>query len=79
MDDMTIITKTVTEARWMLQDLGHMIAWARMQFKPVKSRSLAMKRGRVQNKVKFKIGTYHPNSDREASEELGKVVHGHAQ
>ena len=55
MDDMTILAKSDTEGRWMLEDLEEMIDWARMEFKPAKSRSLVVKRGKLQKHVKFKI------------------------
>ena len=55
MDDMTITCKTVVEARWTLEKLGEMITWARMKFKPAKSRSLVLKSGKLTNRYKFKI------------------------
>ena len=55
MDDMTITCKTVVEARWTLEELGEMITWARMKFKPAKSRSLVLKSGKLTNRYKFKI------------------------
>ncbi|XP_063448172.1 uncharacterized protein LOC134727719 [Mytilus trossulus] len=55
MDDMTISTKTVIEARWTLQELDKMITWARMKVKPSKSRSLVVKNGKVKEE-RFKIG-----------------------
>ncbi|CAC5423518.1 unnamed protein product [Mytilus coruscus] len=55
MDDMTISTKTVIEARWTLQVLDKMITWARMKVKPSKSRSLVVKNGKVKEE-RFKIG-----------------------
>ncbi|CAC5369161.1 unnamed protein product [Mytilus coruscus] len=55
MDDMTITVKSVLEGKWMLQDLGELIDWARMKFKPSKSRSLILKKGKVQDR-KITIG-----------------------
>ncbi|CAC5417464.1 unnamed protein product [Mytilus coruscus] len=55
MDDMAITAKSVLEGKWMLQDLGELIDWARMKFKPSKSRSLILKKGKVQDR-KIRIG-----------------------
>ena len=54
-DDMTITAKSVPEGRWMLEDLERLITWSRMKFKPAKSRSLVMKKGKVQDRFCFKI------------------------
>ena len=43
MDDLTVTTKAVTGARWLLTGLQDIISWARMEFKPTKSRSLVIK------------------------------------
>ena len=56
MDDMTITAKSVPEAIWMLEDLEVLITWARMKFKPTKSRSMVLKKGKVQNRFRFKVG-----------------------
>ena len=56
MDDMTVTAKTVTEGRWMLEDLSRVITWARMKFKPAKSRSLVLKKGKVDNRYRFRVG-----------------------
>ena len=45
MDDMTITTKTVVDARLTLKELQELISWTRMKFKPVQSRSLVLKKG----------------------------------
>jgi hypothetical protein len=46
MDDLTITAKTVIEGRWMLEDPEKLVLWARMKFKPAKSHSLVLKRGK---------------------------------
>ena len=56
MDDLTITTRTVIECRWMLEETQDLIQWARMKFKPEKSRSLVLKSGKVQDRFRFKIG-----------------------
>ena len=54
-DDMAITTKTVVEGRWTLEELGEMMRWARMKFKPTKSRGLLLKSGKVKEE-RFKMG-----------------------
>jgi hypothetical protein len=48
MDDMTLITKTVVEGRWLLKELESTIHWARMSFKHGKSGSMVLKKGKLQ-------------------------------
>ncbi|KAK0140505.1 hypothetical protein N1851_022523 [Merluccius polli] len=55
MNDLTITVKSVPEGRWILEDLVEFTDWARMEFKPAKSRSLVLRRGRVQDQFRFKI------------------------
>lgn len=55
MDDMTLSTKSVVEARWTLEELEEIITWAGMLFKPGKSRSMVIKKGKVDNSYKFKV------------------------
>ncbi|KAK0155383.1 hypothetical protein N1851_002288 [Merluccius polli] len=55
MDDLTITAKSVPKGRWILEDLVELTDWARMEFKPAKSRSLVLRRGRVQNRFCLKI------------------------
>ena len=74
MDDLTITTKSVIEARWTLQELECVIKWARMKFKPVKSRSLVIKKGKVEDRFKFKIGNNTiPTVTEKPVKSLGKV------
>lgn len=56
MDDLTVTTTAVPGAWWILQGLERIMAWARMSFKPAKSRSLVLKNGRVRDKLHFKLG-----------------------
>ncbi|KAK0135502.1 hypothetical protein N1851_028657 [Merluccius polli] len=55
MDDLTITAKSVPQGRWILEDLVELTDWARMEFKPAKSRSLVLRRGHVQDRFLFKI------------------------
>lgn len=47
MDDLMITEKSVPEGRWIPEDLVELTNWARMVFKPTKSRSLELKKGHV--------------------------------
>ena len=47
MDGLTISTTTHVQARWVLTALYDTVNWARMKFKPNKSRSLVIKKGKV--------------------------------
>ncbi|XP_052223903.1 uncharacterized protein LOC127839559 [Dreissena polymorpha] len=47
MNDLTITTTTHVQARWVLTALQDTVTWARMKFKPKKSRSLIIKKGKV--------------------------------
>lgn len=42
MDDLTVTTTTHVEARLMLAVSGHMATWARIKFKPKKSRYMVI-------------------------------------
>ena len=44
LDDLTLTTSCHIQARWMLTDV---VTWARMKFKPAKSRSLVIKKGKT--------------------------------
>ncbi|NJK32032.1 MAG: hypothetical protein HC927_06195 [Deltaproteobacteria bacterium] len=73
MDDMKITARSVPEGRWMLEDLERLISWARMKFKPAKSRSLVLKKGKVQDRFRFKIqGERVPTVTEQPVKSLGK-------
>ena len=46
MDDLTVMTTSVMGGRWLLKGLERNMTWARMYFKPAKSRSLVLKKAR---------------------------------
>ena len=50
MDDLTITTPSIIQARWILTALGDTVAWARMKFKPAKSRCMILKKGQITSK-----------------------------
>ena len=51
MDNLTITTTTHIQARWILTTLT---SWARMKFKPAKSRYMVIKNGRLT--TRFRLG-----------------------
>ena len=72
MDDMTIMTRTIQQGRWTLDELAEIFTWARMKFKPAKSRSLVIKNGKPK-KVIFKInGDPLPTVEEKPIKCLGK-------
>ncbi|XP_038154112.1 uncharacterized protein LOC119791846 [Cyprinodon tularosa] len=74
MDDLTVTTSNVPGSRWILKGLEELTTWARMTFKPAKSRSLVLKRGKVINKFIFTLGgTQIPSITEKPMKSLGKV------
>lgn len=74
MDDLTVTTTSVPGCRWILQGLEKIITWARMCFKPAKSRSLVLKRGKVTDKFRFSLdGTQIPSVTEKPIKSLGKT------
>ena len=59
MDDLKVTTVSVPGCRWILQGLERLTTWARMRFKPEKSRSLVLKRGKVTDRFHFSVGDTH--------------------
>ncbi|XP_023646720.2 iron-sulfur cluster transfer protein NUBPL isoform X5 [Paramormyrops kingsleyae] len=55
MDNLTITTTTHVQARWILKTLGALASWVRMVFKPRKSRSLVIRRGKLTNAFKLYV------------------------
>ena len=47
MDDLTITTQSHIQVRWIFGALEDAVRWARMTFKPKKSRALVIKKGIV--------------------------------
>ena len=72
-DDMTITTKSQIEGRWTLEALEEGLKWAKMKLKPMKSRSLVLKKGKVDEGVKFRIqGDSIPSIHEKPIKYLGK-------
>ncbi len=75
MDDLTITTTSVPGSRWILQGLERVITWARMSFKPSKSRSMVLKKGKVVDKFCFFcLRNCHPNHHGAACQEFGEAL-----
>ena len=54
-DDLILTTSSHIQARWMLTALTVVATWARMKFKPAKSRSLVIKKGMTTERFKLHI------------------------
>ena len=55
MDDLTITTTSHVQARWILKTLGALASWARMAFKPRKSRSMVIRRGKLTDAFELQV------------------------
>ncbi|XP_057673103.1 uncharacterized protein LOC130904394 [Corythoichthys intestinalis] len=55
MDDLTVTTSTHVQARWILRALEDVATWARMKFKPKKSRSMVIRNGKVTSKFQLQV------------------------
>ncbi|XP_074527636.1 uncharacterized protein LOC141791255 [Halichoeres trimaculatus] len=74
MDDLTVTTESVPGCRWILHGLERLTTWARMRFKPEKSRSLVLKRGKVTDRFQFSLaGTKIPSVTEKPVKSLGKM------
>nr|BAC82598.1 reverse transcriptase [Takifugu rubripes] len=74
MDDLTVMTTSVPGCRWLLQGLERLISWARMSFKPAKSWSLVLRKGKVADRFCFALGeTPIPMVTEKPVKILGKV------
>ncbi|KAJ8352978.1 hypothetical protein AAFF_G00124830, partial [Aldrovandia affinis] len=56
MDDITCLLRTAPCTSRLLKRLDELIIWARMNFKPQKSRSLSLRKGERNDRVTFTIG-----------------------
>ena len=75
MDDLILTTKSVIVGKWLLKCLERNMVWARMQFKPAKSRSLVIKRGKVIDKHRFSgAGTNTPTLTENPIKFFGKTL-----
>lgn len=71
---MTVTTRSVPATRWILQVQEKLITWARLGFKPTKSRFLVLKRGKVVDRFHFSLaGAIIPSITEQPVKSLGKV------
>ena len=56
MDDTTILSSTESETHSLLSHFDDLMDWCRMKFKPKKSRSLSLRKGKVSKTTHFKVG-----------------------
>lgn len=69
-DDLKVSTESVPGCRWILQGLKKIVEWAQMCFKPAKSRSLVLRKGKVEDNFRFNIeGTAIAIHHRETNQE----------
>ena len=74
MDDLTVTTTSVMGGRWLLKGLERNMTCARMYFKPAKSRSLVLKKGKVMENVRFTVtGETIPTLSEKPIKSLGKT------
>ncbi|KAJ3605395.1 hypothetical protein NHX12_027442, partial [Muraenolepis orangiensis] len=74
MDDLTVMTESVPGCRWILKGLEELVEWARMRFKPAKSRSMVLRKGKLVDKFRFNIAdTAIPSISEKPVKSLGKV------
>ncbi|KAJ3594922.1 hypothetical protein NHX12_004227 [Muraenolepis orangiensis] len=74
MDDLTVMTESVPGCRWILKGLEELVEWARMRFKPAKSSSMVLRKGKVVDKFRFNIAdTAIPSISEKPVKSLGKV------
>ncbi|KAK3744418.1 hypothetical protein RRG08_000851 [Elysia crispata] len=73
MDDITIICSKEYETRRMLERLDVLMAWCRMKFKPKKSRSLSVRKGKIDATTIFTVASQQiPTVSQEPVKSLGR-------
>ena len=73
MDDTTIICSKEDETRRMLERLDVLMAWCRMKFKPKKSRSLSVRKGKIDATTTFTVASQQiPTVSQESVKSLGR-------
>ena len=73
MDDTTIVSTKESETRRLLERLDNLVAQSRMKFKPKKSRSLSLRKGKVSSAVTFNISEQViPTVSQEPVKSLGR-------
>ena len=72
MDDITVMTRTEIGTRWILKRLEDLAIWSRLTFKPQKSRSLVLKKGKLHHTIFKMQGETIPTIDEAPIKTLGK-------
>ena len=73
MDDITVTTSSVIGCTWIVRGLEKLIVWARMRFKPGKSRSLVLQKGKIKSTARFTIADeFIPTVTEKPVKSLGK-------
>lgn len=74
MDDLTVTATSVAGCHWLLQGLERLFTWARMVFKPAESRSLVLRKVKVEDKYRLSLaGALIPSVSKKPVESLGKI------
>ena len=73
MDDTTVLSTDEEETHQILKQLDELVASSRMRFKPKKSRSLSLRKGKVADSVKFMVANQTiPTVTEEPVKSLGR-------
>ena len=72
MDDITILSPELEAAKMLLKQLEELIKWSRMEFKPKKSRTLSMKKGKVKEVHFVVAGDRIPTLNEQPVRSLGR-------
>ncbi|GFO19623.1 reverse transcriptase [Plakobranchus ocellatus] len=74
MDDTTIICSKEDETRRVLTRLDVLMSWCRMEFKPKKSRSLSIRKGKVDEATTFIVAEQQiPTVSQEPAKSVGMI------
>ena len=74
MDDTTLVMNRKQAVQRSLDKMNDLLEWCRMSFKPAKSRSLALTRGKIRSDVFFLVaGQRIPTVQEEPVKSLGRV------
>ena len=82
MDDLALMTETVPDAQKVLDRCTTALAWARMKFRPDKSRSIVLHKGRSMNVSPFyadptaSAATFIPSIHKNPVKFLGRIIDG---
>ena len=55
MDDLTLLKPFKEKARKAFGRLEQLVSWCRMRFKPTKSRSLTIKKGKIDDRTRYTV------------------------